>query len=58
MRRISELIGQALGKEVFFEQKPGTPGKIIGSIEKMSRLLWRPRITFAEGVKQYIDSLA
>jgi UDP-glucose 4-epimerase len=58
MRRIGELIGQALGKEVFFEQKPGTPGKIIGSIEKMSRLLWRPRITFAEGVKRYIDSLA
>ncbi len=56
MRQIGEHIGQALGKEVFFEQMKGTPGKIVGSIEKMSRILWRPQIRFPEGVKRYVDA--
>lgn len=57
MRQIGECIGRTLGKEVFFEQTNGAPGRIIGSVEKMSRLLWKPIITFSEGVKMYVDSL-
>ncbi|WP_034265675.1 NAD-dependent epimerase/dehydratase family protein [Aminiphilus circumscriptus] len=57
MRQIGEHIGQALGKETLFEQTVGTPSKIVGSIEKMSKILWRPQISFAEGVKRYVKSL-
>jgi len=58
IRQIGELIGQALGKDVIFEQKSGTSDQIIGSIEKMCQLLWRPRITFAEGLQRYINSIS
>lgn len=57
LRRIGEHIGEALGREVRFERTDGAPARIVGSIEKMSRLLWRPRISFAQGIKMYIDSL-
>lgn len=57
LRRIGEHIGEALGKEVRFEQTDGVPARIVGSIEKMSRLLWRPRVSFSQGIKMYIDSL-
>lgn len=57
LRRIGEHIGEALGKEVRFERTDGAPARIVGSIEKMSRMLWRPRVSFAEGIKRYVDSL-
>jgi len=56
IRQIGECIGQVLRKEVNFEQEDGTPDKIVGSVEKMSELLWRPRICFEEGIKRYINS--
>ena len=57
MRQIGECIGKSLGKEVTFERIAGKPDKIIGSIEKMSRILWKPQVTFSEGIKHYIESL-
>jgi len=57
MRRIGELIAQELGKRALFERVEGTAGRLVGSIEKMSRLLWQPRITFSEGIKKYVASL-
>lgn len=57
LRRIGEHIGEALGKEVRFERTDGAPARIVGSIEKMSRMLWQPRVSFAEGIKRYVDSL-
>ncbi len=57
MRQIGEQIGQALGKEALFEKNPGTPESIVGSIDKMSRLLWQPKVAFAEGIRKYVDKL-
>lgn len=58
MREIGEHIGKALNKEVSFEQVPGIAGRIVGSIEKMSRLLWQPQVYFVDGIKKYVDSLS
>ncbi len=58
MRQIGEHIGLALDKKTCFEQMAGeAPGKLVGSIEKMKNLLWKPRIPFSEGIRMYVNSL-
>ena len=55
MRNIGEIIGHTIGKKVLFEASDGAPSRIVGSIEKMSQFLWKPQITFAEGIKRYVE---
>ncbi len=57
MRKIGEEIGQALCKEVRFEQATGPSVKLVGRIEKMTELLGKPSVSFSNGLKMYIDFL-
>ncbi len=57
MRKIGENIGMGLGKKVYFEQiEREEPGRIVGSLEKMSNMLWKPKIPFSRGIQMYIKS--
>jgi len=57
LREIGEKIGRYVGKEPVFEiQKDIPPRNIIGDTKKMHQLLWKPAVSFDEGIKNTIRS--
>jgi nucleoside-diphosphate-sugar epimerase len=58
LRQIGDIIGTVVGKVPRFEVQPlSQPRHLVGDISKMARLLGRPRIDFATGMRTYVDSL-
>ena len=53
LRQIGELIGKSVGEKPVFECHEETkPGYLAGDISKMSALLGKPKISFADGLKK------
>jgi len=58
LREIGETIGKLVGKDPIFDiQENVFPNDIIADITKMSELLGKPKISFKDGIKRYIDSI-
>jgi nucleoside-diphosphate-sugar epimerase len=59
LRRIAEMIGEAVGKQPVFDIQPSTGNAdLIGDISRMESLLCVPQVNFEQGVRSYLDSLA
>lgn len=57
LRQIGELIGKSVGGKPVFECHEETkPGYLAGDISKMSALLGKPKISFADGLKKRCTS--
>lgn len=52
LREIAEIIGRQLGETPRFQVDPAAPRNLVGSIDKLSRLLGAPSVSFAEGVAE------
>ena len=53
LRQIGELIGKLVGEKPVFECHEETkPGYLAGDISKMSALLGKPKISFADGLEK------
>ena len=47
------------GKKIFIPNRPGEPFKTHANINKaISILKWKPRINFADGIKQVMDNIS
>ncbi len=56
LRRLCEVIGDQLGRKPVFQIDSGAkPNHVIGDIERMSSLLGRPRMSFAEGIADLLN---
>jgi UDP-glucose 4-epimerase len=59
LRKIADMIGDALGKRPEFEILPASGNSdLIADIQRMSIMLDEPDIFFANGIKAYISSLS
>lgn len=57
MRQICTTIGNCVQKEPSFDVKPESlPQHLIGDTEKMKSLLCIPKVTFKQGIEQYISN--
>jgi UDP-glucose 4-epimerase len=54
LKQICEIIGETVGKKPVFTVQDAKPKNIIGDIQKMSKLLGSPNVTFDEGIKRLI----
>jgi nucleoside-diphosphate-sugar epimerase len=58
MRQIAEQIAAALNTTANFNVQPGSEGQnLIASIDKMKARLGDPQVSFATGIKHYLESL-
>lgn len=59
LRRIAEIIGDAMGREPVLDVQPlAGNADLIGDISRMGSLLCVPQVRFEQGVRAYLDSLA
>jgi UDP-glucose 4-epimerase len=57
LRRIGEIIGDALGKKAKFKRNQKVePQHLIGDIRKMSAMLLRPKVRFQIGIRRYLEN--
>lgn len=59
LRRIAEIIGDAVGKEPLFDIHPANSNAdLVGDISRMKSLLCEPQVKFERGVRAYLESLS
>lgn len=57
LRQVGEIIGRLVGKAPVFEvQENVKPRHIMGDITKMKTLLWEPKFSVEEGIKEILKS--
>jgi len=55
LRRIGEIIGEAVGKKPVFEKKEGTPVDYVANTEQAVKKLSQPMTAFTEGIRRTVD---
>lgn len=55
LRRIGEIIGEAVGKKPLFEIKEGTPVDYVANTDKAIEILGQPMTAFIDGIRRTID---
>lgn len=58
LKQIGKTIGELTGKDPIFDiQENLAPNDIIADINKMTKLLFKPKISFKDGINRYINSI-
>ena len=58
-KSINTMLNILKGKKIFIPNRPGEPFKTHANINKaISILKWKPRINFADGIKQVMDNIS
>ncbi len=58
LRRIAEIIGEAVGKQAIFDIQPATGNAdLIGDVSRMKSLLCEPQVNFEQGLRSYLENL-
>ncbi|MFQ5450098.1 MAG: NAD-dependent epimerase/dehydratase family protein [Nitrospinaceae bacterium] len=56
LRHIGETIGQILGRQPVFNERPETtPRDLVGDVHRTAELLGPPRVKFQDGVRDWIE---
>ena len=59
LRRIAEIIGEAVGKQPLFDVHPAIGNAdLIGDVSRMETLLCVPQVGFEQGICDYLNSLS
>lgn len=59
LRRIAEIIGEAVGKQPLFDIQPANSNAdLVGDVSRMKSLLCAPLVEFEQGARAYIENIA